>query len=453
MPLTLDAPAESAPPPPIGRGSRGKNLDARPSGATPAPTGAGLEALELPSEKGDLPSQVVIVPQVDGRWVVAAGDAFGAARAVKGAMTITIEPAFEHLCPPLTKGELAALAGQVVALGRCKDPLLVWRRGVVFVLLDGHNRLWICLVLLRAGHPIPFALEIQEFADEQEARRATREAQSARRNLSDLAAAYFRGKEYLALKGTQGGDHKSKSKGHNVTLIPGTNAAALLAQKYEVAERTIKRDGELATAVDLVVETCGRRAGDAIMDRDGGVTCATVLWLAKLEQSEMRNALDEYFEKGRFPKRSKDEQDDEQIVWLRTEPLSLAARQLFEFLGRARAKQFIGEPSKLCDANGRPAAKRQTSKKLGSNGGRATANNGRAQRPKSSRRRSKAPRFTRRGAPAKRVWRRCCISRNPCRGKRIIEWSNGLPHASDAIAERRKSCQSSRVQRKCCHRQ
>ncbi|HEV3006989.1 MAG TPA: hypothetical protein VGX78_21140, partial [Pirellulales bacterium] len=247
---------------------------------------------------------------------------------------MTIDPAFEHFCPPLTKGEFAALTGQIAALGRCKDPLLVWRRDGIFVLLDGHNRLWICLVLLRAGFPIPFMLEFQELADEDEARRAIREAQAARRNLSDLAAAYFRGKEYLELKGTQGGDHKSKSKGHNVTLIGASNAARQLAAKHKVAERTIKRDGELAIAVDLVVETCGRRAGDAILDREGRVTQNRVLWLADLEASEMRDAMDEYLEKGRFPKQSDDEEEEEEdLVWLRTKPLSLAARQLFEFLG------------------------------------------------------------------------------------------------------------------------
>jgi hypothetical protein len=37
--------------------------------------------------------------------------------------------------------------------------------------------------------------------------------------------------------------------------------------------------------------------------------------------------------------------------------------------------------------------------------------------------------------------------------KWINEWSNGLLDASDGIAERRKSCQSSCVQRKCCRRQ
>jgi hypothetical protein len=281
MSLNHDTPAKSAPPAGSGRGTRGDDLHARPSRAAP-PTlaGAALKSLELPAEKGDLPSRVVVVPHADGRWVVASDELLGAARALKGAITITVDPAFEHLCPPLTKGELAALAGQVAALGRCKDPLLVWRRDGIFVLLDGHNRLWICLVLLDAGRSIPFALEFQEFADEEEARRATREAQAARRNLSDLAAAYFRGKEYLAMKGSQGGDHKSKSKGHNVTLIGPLNAARQLAAKHKVAERTIKRDGELAAAVDLVADTCGQRANDAIMDRDGRVSQNRVLWLA-----------------------------------------------------------------------------------------------------------------------------------------------------------------------------
>ncbi|HEV3004250.1 MAG TPA: hypothetical protein VGX78_07295 [Pirellulales bacterium] len=340
MPLTIERPAKMARPAPV----------------------VG-DALELPAEKDDLPSRVVISPQADGRWVVAPDGEPGSA-AAKGAITITIDAAFEHLCPPLTKGEFAALAGQIAALGRCKDPLLVWRRGGIFVLLDGHNRLWICLVLLRAGIPIPFTLEFQELADEEEARRAIREAQVARRNLSDLAEAYFRGKEYLALKGPQGGDHKRKSKGHNVTLIGPANAARPLAAKHEVAERTIKRDGELAMAVDLVVETCGRRAGDAILDREGRVTQNRVLWLADLEASEMRDAMDEYLEKGRFPKRSDDEEEEEDMIWLRTKPLSLAARHLYQFLGAARARQFIDELVKLCHPNGRPATKGPSPKKL-----------------------------------------------------------------------------------------
>ncbi len=295
MSLTFDATAESAPPIAIGRDSRGERPErASPYSATLTPADAGREGDAPPAKKGDLPSQIHVDPREDGHWVVASGDVRHAALRREGAITITIDPRMERSSPPLTKGEFAALARQISALGRCKDPLLVWRRGAEFVLVDGHNRLWICLLLLAAGRLVPFTIEFRDFPDCDAALAVAREMQTARRNLSDLAAAYYRGKEYVAAKGTRGGDQKGGSKDQSDTSILVENTAQRLALESGVSATTIKRDGNFAVLVDAVADTCGQRAMDAVMNRDGRVTRARVRWLAELEASEMRNVMDEY---------------------------------------------------------------------------------------------------------------------------------------------------------------
>jgi hypothetical protein len=211
-------------------------------------------------------------------------------------------------------------------------------------------------VLLAVQRSIPFDIEFRDLPDREAARSAVRAAQDARRNLSDLAAAYFRGKDYVARRGIRGGDRKSKSKGRADTLIELPNIAQRLALEHGVTARTIKRDGDLAIAVDIVVEKCGARARDAIMARDGRITRRRVHRLARLEVSELRNAMDEYYENGRFPRRIGDEADNKNTVALRIEPISLGARQLFQHLGAKRTSLFIDELVKLRGPSRRAAA-------------------------------------------------------------------------------------------------
>lgn len=67
-----------------------------------------------------------------------------------------------------------------------------------------------------------------------------------RRNLHPDQASRLRGIRYNGEKQDKGGDRKSK--GQNDPLIEST--ADRLADEYQVSEKTIKRDGQFAEAVE-----------------------------------------------------------------------------------------------------------------------------------------------------------------------------------------------------------
>jgi hypothetical protein len=94
----------------------------------------------------------------------------------------SIDPEFRAFIPPLTDDERAKLEASLVAAGRARDPLIVWRgggEGGADVLLDGHNRYEICT---RLG--LPFEAEAIDLPDRAAAMAWMFEHQLARRNLS-----------------------------------------------------------------------------------------------------------------------------------------------------------------------------------------------------------------------------------------------------------------------------
>lgn len=88
-----------------------------------------------------------------------------------------VDPYFSEYMPKHKEHELQALERGLVRMGRCMDPLTVWRG----VLLDGHARLKICL-----AHGLPFkTIEAPDWIEtKDEARLWMYENQMARRQIS-----------------------------------------------------------------------------------------------------------------------------------------------------------------------------------------------------------------------------------------------------------------------------
>jgi len=113
----------------------------------------------------------------------------------------------------------------------CRDALVVWKGENI--LLDGHNRLSIC-----RQHEIPFRIEAVAFADRDAAEAYIVKHQLGRRNLSPEAAAYLRGKRYLAERQPNGGLRLARAHSEHV------RTAQRLAEEYKVGAATIRRDGK-----------------------------------------------------------------------------------------------------------------------------------------------------------------------------------------------------------------
>jgi|688.fasta_scaffold136060_3 N6-adenosine-specific RNA methylase IME4 len=87
--------------------------------------------------------------------------------------TITIDPEFKALIPPLAPEELAQLEANILQDG-CRDPLVTWQG----TLIDGHNRHAIC-----TKHGIEFETVAMEFADRSHVKEWIIRNQFGRRNL------------------------------------------------------------------------------------------------------------------------------------------------------------------------------------------------------------------------------------------------------------------------------
>jgi hypothetical protein len=229
-----------------------------------------------------------------------------------------IDPEFASLIPALAADELARLEASLLAEG-CRDPLVVWEGHNV--LLDGHNRHTIC-----TRHNIPFQVVSLPFPTREAARDFILHTQLGRRNISPEAASYLRGKRYLEMR--RQGTRTDLTSGQNVRKW----AAERLGEEYKVSEKTIRRDGHFAEAVDRIATHCGDSVRAWLLSRDMTLARSGVLRLSKLTAKEQREYLAKLFggeSKPRFPAARR-------TITLSRKPEELAPR-LFEALGREEA--------------------------------------------------------------------------------------------------------------------
>ena len=213
---------------------------------------------------------------------------------------IQIDSEFQALIPPLSAEERAQLEANLLADG-CRDPLVVWPCATFdirldggatqtlryedwryqhaidehigpttawdlddnaeddsideygdtitldqwpHILIDGHNRHEICT---RLG--LPFEVVVQEFADREAVMDWMDANQLGRRNLTRDQFTLLIGRRYNRVKKAHGGDRKSEeSSGQNDHL----KTAESLATDYGVTERTVRRAGQYAEAVEAI---------------------------------------------------------------------------------------------------------------------------------------------------------------------------------------------------------
>lgn len=157
-------------------------------------------------------------------------------------MTLTIDPQFKALIPPLSTEEFALLESNILRDG-CRDPLTVWGE----TLLDGHNRHEIC-----TKHSLPYQTFLIDLPDREAAMDWMDANQLGRRNLSREAHDLLLGRRYNRTKKARGNEPGVNHKGESVKDQNDTsqNAAAKLATEHGVSEATVKRAGQFAEAVE-----------------------------------------------------------------------------------------------------------------------------------------------------------------------------------------------------------
>ena len=154
---------------------------------------------------------------------------------------IVIDPEFAARIPPLALEERKQLETNIIEHGGARDPLVMWNRKGKLVVLDGHNRYEICT---RLG--LPFDIHELSFTARDKAADWIARNQLGRRNLTPDQMTLLRGRRYNRAKMSHGGEREAS--GQNVHL----KTAESLAAEHGVNEKTIRRDGEFAAAVETL---------------------------------------------------------------------------------------------------------------------------------------------------------------------------------------------------------
>ncbi len=166
----------------------------------------------------------------------------------KTRVSITINSQLRSLIRPLTEEEKRQLERNILDEGRCRDPLVVWRKGDSRILLDGHNRLDIC-----DKHKIPYGTVELDLPDRSAAEDWIDANQLGRRNLKLEEFKLLLGRLYNRQKwahpNPEGTNQHTEVKGQDVTQ-PTT--AEKLGAEHGVSARTVKRAGKYAEAVKKV---------------------------------------------------------------------------------------------------------------------------------------------------------------------------------------------------------
>ena len=157
---------------------------------------------------------------------------------------IKIDPEFSDLIPPLSAEERQQLEENIVEHGGARDPLVVWAAKGKLTLLDGHNRYEICTRL-----DLPFEIHELRFKSRDDAADWIDKNQLGRRNLDPRAMSLLRGRRYNRTKNAAGG-RSGRDFGADKMSTP--NTAESLAAEHGVNEKTIRRDGEFAEAVETL---------------------------------------------------------------------------------------------------------------------------------------------------------------------------------------------------------
>jgi len=160
---------------------------------------------------------------------------------------IIIDEKFKRILPLRTEAELISLENSILKYG-CIEPLILWNN----ILLDGHNRLEIL-----KKNELPVKTVSLKLGSREEAIVYLIDFQITRRNLTPIQLSYYRGLHYNTEKQIQGSNQYTvkSAEAQSGPRQTRQSTAERLADHYNVSRNTIKRDAQVATAIDVIGET------------------------------------------------------------------------------------------------------------------------------------------------------------------------------------------------------
>jgi len=192
---------------------------------------------------------------------------------------IIIDKEFERILPKLDEQTYAWLEENILEYG-CREPLVLWNG----ILIDGHNRYNIL-----QKHSLPINTISMEFNSREDALIWIISTQVSRRNLTPLQLSFYRGLHYHADKKIQGTNNQYIQESESVQNehFQGRTAGRL-AEQYNVSYMTIRRDSQLANAINAI----GEVSPDVKMDILSGKTHITRCQLQELSNGKEEEVSD-----------------------------------------------------------------------------------------------------------------------------------------------------------------
>ena len=162
---------------------------------------------------------------------------------------IIIDEEFKGLLPPLDEETFSWLENNILEYG-CREPLVVWGD----ILIDGHNRYEIL-----KRYELPINTVSMEFDSRDDVIIWIISTQVARRNLTPMQLSYYRGLHYNTDKRVVTNingrnQYNSEVDAQNEQQPKEQATAKRLSEKYRVSPVTIRRDAQVANAIDAIGE-------------------------------------------------------------------------------------------------------------------------------------------------------------------------------------------------------
>jgi len=167
---------------------------------------------------------------------------------------IVVDDEFAAVLSPLSKAERDQLEQNIAEHGGAREAIVVWETRGRLIILDGHNRYEICS---RLG--LPFDTHELKFGSREEAADWIDRNQLGRRNLDTKHMSLLLGRRYNRTKRQgQRTDLTSGQSDQKLGRGEGTSgqsdqkltAARAIASEHGVAEKTVRRSGKFAEAVE-----------------------------------------------------------------------------------------------------------------------------------------------------------------------------------------------------------
>lgn len=184
---------------------------------------------------------------------------------VADGVVVTLDQDLKEALRERTEQESEELRRAVEGDGCFTDPLVLWAHDGRNLLVDGYGRMEVWQALPDDTPIPPPAVRFKQFPDRDAAKAWAIRRQLGRRNLKPKEASTLRGRLYLVLRNSHGGNRLT-AKGQNDPLLKNgqlqDTTAASVAKSTGVSSRTVKRDAAYVEGLDKIKAADAQLAAD-----------------------------------------------------------------------------------------------------------------------------------------------------------------------------------------------